>query len=756
MLSEKQIDSLGDSTAWINIWHGSVRSGKTWVTIYRWIHYAMTGPPGDLVMVGKTERTLKRNIIHPMQEILGNRMVYNRGEGEIKIGNRRIYVVGANDERSVGKIQGGTYAGGYGDELTLWLESFFRMLISRFSVSGAQFFGTTNPDGPSHWLKKDYMDRESDLSLRSFHFRLEDNPYLPDDYVANLKKSYSGLWYKRYIDGLWVLADGVIYDMVQDHHFVPIMPATFHNFIVGVDYGTNNPCTFGLYAWNDPGKIYLIREYWWDSAKEGRQKTDSQYADDMDAFLKDIRPHAIYVDPSAASFKVELQRRNKWNVKDANNDVLDGIRFVSAMFSNNQFFIHESCTHTRENYESYVWDSKAQDKGEDKPLKTNDHACFVAGTLITTLSGDVPIECVSCDDMVLTRNGYRKVLGSWQTSPSALVADFEVIPGKILRCTPDHRIITQNGKKPIESLTENDMLCIMGNNYKSQNAKELSWLLSLMLLCSMESNIADIQNRKTCLIENILDQLPITLKMDSDIYIKKFGNFITEPFQRIITFIIGMEIQPIIKLRILSFLIPRLIYHGIALNGIEKTIRKILKFLIGFVLLPLNGTDRKREENGIGKLEANHLCQPENLEKKYVPHVERNLLLLMSKKAEINSVLTHANQHTVGLVDWTISKKFASFVVKNLLQTNMQKISFVQSPAQRNIIGINQGMEPVYNLSVEENHEYFANGVLVSNCDRDRYAIFTHLHKTNPIPAVHSRPMNLKSASMMGRKYGRF
>lgn len=375
MLSEKQIDTISESTAWMNIWHGSVRSGKTWATIYRWIHYAMTGPPGDLVMVGKTERTLKRNIIHPMQEILGNWMVYNRGEGEIKIGNRRIYVVGANDERSVGKIQGGTYAGGYGDELTLWPESFFQMLLSRFSVAGAQFFGTTNPDGPSHWLKKNYLDRERDLSLKSFHFRLEDNPYLPDDYVENLKKSYSGLWYKRYIDGLWVLADGLIYDMIQDHHFISIMPATFQHFIVGVDYGTNNPCTFGLYGWNDPNKIYLMREYWWDSSKEGRQKTDSQYADDMDSFLGDIRPHAIYVDPSAASFKVELQRRNKWAVKDANNDVLDGIRFVSEMFANNKFFIHKSCVHTRENYESYVWDSKAQDKGEDKPLKTNDHAC---------------------------------------------------------------------------------------------------------------------------------------------------------------------------------------------------------------------------------------------------------------------------------------------------------------------------------------------------------------------------------------------
>ncbi len=374
MLSIKQIKSISRATKWINLWYGSVRSGKTIGSIYRWIHYIMTAPPGDLVMVGKTERTLRRNIINVMQEILGNRMHYNRGDGEIHIEGRRIYVVGANDERSVGKIQGGTYAGGYGDEVTLWPESFFKMLMSRFSVEGSCFFGTTNPDNPNHWLKKDYLDREKDLSMRSFHFRLEDNPFLPQEYIENLKTAYSGLGYKRYIEGLWVLAEGIIFDMLRDAHFVDVIPITFKTYIVGVDYGTSNPCTFGLYGWNDPGKIYLVREYWFDSKVEGRQKTDSQYADDMAAFLGDICPAAIYVDPSAASFKVELQKRMKWNVKDANNDVLDGIRYVGNALSNGRYLIHSSCKHTRENYESYVWDSNAQAKGEDKPLKTNDHA----------------------------------------------------------------------------------------------------------------------------------------------------------------------------------------------------------------------------------------------------------------------------------------------------------------------------------------------------------------------------------------------
>lgn len=375
ILSPKQIESIRESTARINVWDGSVSSGKTVGSIYRWIHYTQTGPPGKLVMVGKTERTLRRNIINPLEEILGRRIHYNRGDGEIQIGKRLIHVVGANDERAEGKIRGSTYAGGYGDELTLWPEGFFKMLMSRFRVAGAQMFGTTNPDSPGHWLKKKYLDRIEHLNLKRFHFVLDDNPFLPDEYKRDLKAENTGLWYKRYILGQWVLAEGAIYDMIRDSHFLDVVPKVFSNFIVGVDYGTSNPCTFGLYGFNRTPPVYLLKEYWFDSAEAGYQKTDGQYANDMEDFLGNTKVDAIYVDPSAASFKLELQRRGRWTVKDANNDVLDGIRHVSTMLANGQYFMSKECTHTRENYEAYVWDSKAQSHGEDKPVKENDHAC---------------------------------------------------------------------------------------------------------------------------------------------------------------------------------------------------------------------------------------------------------------------------------------------------------------------------------------------------------------------------------------------
>lgn len=373
--SRKQLDVITNSTARLNILDGSVRSGKTIASLVAWIYFVQQGPPGELLMVGKTERTLKRNVLDPLEAMVGSRHYkLNKGTGELILFGRRVYLAGANDERAEGKIRGMTLVGAYGDEITLWPESFFTMLLSRLSVPGARFIGTTNPDSPYHWLNKDYLERVNKLNLKRWHFTLEDNLNLDPAFVDALKKEYTGLWYKRYILGLWVLAEGAIYDMWDEAKHVRPAPQ-LKRFIVAVDYGTSNPCTFGLYGWNDSPKpvVYLTREYWYDSRATGRQKTDAEYADDFKEWLGGIRPEAIYVDPSAASFIAELRKRG-FRVRDADNDVIGGIRFVASMLTQERFFVDPSCKHTIAEFNSYVWDSKAQLKGEDKPLKQNDHA----------------------------------------------------------------------------------------------------------------------------------------------------------------------------------------------------------------------------------------------------------------------------------------------------------------------------------------------------------------------------------------------
>jgi PBSX family phage terminase large subunit len=376
----KAWDFILDSTARINIAEGSVRSGKTVGSLIRWAEYVDSAPPGELLIAAKTERTLRRNIIRPLQDYLGTRAIrINWGSGEGKMLGRTIYVAGANDERAEGKIRGMTLAGAYGDEITLWPEGFFAMLLSRLSVTGAKFFGTTNPDGPFHWLLTKYLDR-SDLvdagDLKRWRFTLDDNPHLDPAFVASLKREYTGLWFKRFILGLWVMAEGAVYDMFDTarHVTTTIYPALTRR-IVCIDYGTTNPCVFHLVAAHHDkrqARAHVLREYRWDSVKQGRQKTDAQYAADLKEWLGKEKPEAIYVDPSAASFIAEL-RKAGWTVTKANNEVLEGIRFVSTWLADGRLTFDPSCKGTIAEFQSYVWDALAAKRGEDAPKKAYDH-----------------------------------------------------------------------------------------------------------------------------------------------------------------------------------------------------------------------------------------------------------------------------------------------------------------------------------------------------------------------------------------------
>jgi PBSX family phage terminase large subunit len=384
-LAPVQLDSIVRSTARMNIWHGPVRSGKTIAANTRFIDYIDNeAPRGDLYLIGKTVHALKRNIINPTIEMLGDDMHYFPGKGEIKLWDRTIHVIGANDARAEGKIRGSTSAGNLYDEMSLLPEDMFHMSLSRMSTPGAKGFGTTNPDSPGHWLKTEFIDRAAELDMAVFHWGLDDVDFLDPAFVAALKAEYTGLWRKRFIDGLWVLAEGAIYDMFDEalHTFVeqPLVP---DEYIVGVDYGTTNPCVFVLIGISLRNPMRAVawaeREYYYDSAASLRQKTDAQYADDMANFIEsrqhgDKRVSGIYIDPSAASFKLELKRRNIHQVIDADNDVANGIRTVGRMLHQRRYSLSAiACPRTVAEYGGYVWDPKKSQKGVEEPVKKSDH-----------------------------------------------------------------------------------------------------------------------------------------------------------------------------------------------------------------------------------------------------------------------------------------------------------------------------------------------------------------------------------------------
>jgi PBSX family phage terminase large subunit len=387
--SERQARSIVESDARINIWHGSVRSGKTIGSIVRWLDYADRGPEGDLLMVGKTERTLRRNIIDPIQALLGaGELKPSWGTGEATLWGRKIYLAGAADERAEQKIRGLTTAGVYGDELTLWPESFFKMALSRMSLPGAKFFGTTNPDTPRHWLKRDWLDRQAELDLKAFHFTLRDNPHLDEAFVASLSTEYTGLWKKRFIDGLWVVAEGSIWDMFDDKvHVVDEVPRC-DRYWVGVDYGTVNPFVALLVGLHEAtGRYYVCAEWRWESQRQGRQLSDAEYSAEIRKWIqaKSIAPACHYVDPSAASFIVQLARDGVYAL-GADNEVIDGIRGVANLLSARQLFIHRSCTGLIDEIQGYIWDAKAQARGKDEPLKVDDHGPDVLRYVVRMLT----------------------------------------------------------------------------------------------------------------------------------------------------------------------------------------------------------------------------------------------------------------------------------------------------------------------------------------------------------------------------------
>ena len=372
-LSNKQILSFQEATKRLNIWVGAVRSGKTYSSILKLIDLIKNGPQGNVMIIGVNRDTIQRNVLLELYKFLGFSPPSTKTT-ETKLYGRNIYFVGAHDEGAVRRIQGATLACAYVDEATCIPAPFWRMLLSRLSVPGAQLLATCNPEGPAHWLKKEYIDRAKDLNIAAWSFQLDDNPSLDEEYKKSLKSEYTGMWYKRYILGEWAVAHGLIYDAMDNDNLYSDPQETPNYYIVGIDYGTSN-ATAAVLCGVRPNRwpqITVEAEYYYDSVKSGRQKTDDELATDIKNFISYKNVSSVYVDPSAASLKIELRNRGL-PVLDAKNDVLPGIKVVSKFIAGKNLVIQKGCKTLIEVLQSYCWDPAAADRGEDKPLKKFEH-----------------------------------------------------------------------------------------------------------------------------------------------------------------------------------------------------------------------------------------------------------------------------------------------------------------------------------------------------------------------------------------------
>lgn len=386
MFSEKQMKIMAFPYTGYDalICDGAVRSGKTSVmslSFFRWAMLTFTGQA--FAFCGKSVGAVERNIVTPLLAVKWVRtrfsVKYNRGDHVLiaRDGNRenRFYLFGGKDESSYTLIQGITLAGVLLDEVALMPRSFVEQALARCSVSGAKMWFNCNPENPLHWFRQEWILKAQERNALHLHFLMDDNPGLDDATRQRYRNMYSGVFYQRYILGQWVMSEGLIYDMFDLTENVykqaPVGALYRSTRYIACDYGTTNPCVF-LDIYDDGETIRVDREYRWDSRKERRQKTDQEYAEDFMEFMgKDWC--TVLVDPSAASFIVALRQRGVY-VREADNDVLYGIRRTGTLFTHRRLLVNEgNCMGLIDELGTYMWDDKAALRGEEKPVKQQDH-----------------------------------------------------------------------------------------------------------------------------------------------------------------------------------------------------------------------------------------------------------------------------------------------------------------------------------------------------------------------------------------------
>lgn len=398
-ISRKQAVSIVQAVARCNIWEGAIRSGKTIASILCWLIF-LSNPPsgGQFVMVGRTRESLARNVIEPMRDPalfghLAGRVSYTLGAPTATILGRRVYMLGASDAKAEMSLRGLTVAGAYVDEITVIRPDFFRQLLGRMSLDDARLFGSTNPDNPVHWLKREFLDRIGKTDAvgepllpdwRTWHFELDDNPALSEKRKLQYKREYSGLWFRRFILGHWVAADGSVFDSWDNHLTVDWteLPLMRELIAVGIDYGTTNPTHAVLLGLGVDGILYAVDEYRYEPSTMSQRKTDAELSADLRTWLD--KPHLpdlrqarmrashIIADPSAASLRVQLHSDGV-ETAAADNDVLYGLRVLAMLFARNLLRISTRCPALLLEIPGYSWSTTATEEGEDAPIKVNDH-----------------------------------------------------------------------------------------------------------------------------------------------------------------------------------------------------------------------------------------------------------------------------------------------------------------------------------------------------------------------------------------------
>lgn len=391
LMSHKQHIFWNNCTHRWNIKVGATRSGKTYMDYFLIMkRIRACQNKGMIAIIGNTRSTIERNILDPMRELFSAKLIGQpKPNNTVKMFGKKVHLFGADKVSQVSKLQGGGIEYCYGDEITTWNEQVFQMLKSRLDKDTSKFDGTCNPDNPNHWFKK-FLESDADIYVQ--HYTIDDNPFLDEEFVDNLKKEYEGtVFYDRYILGEWMRAEGLVYQNYNPStDALDEVPEPLNGQVyVSVDYGIMNPCVFLMWEQGVSGAWYLTDEYYYNGRDLHRQKTDSEYLEDFRAFTAGKNIKGVVVDPSASSFIVALHK-NGYRVAKAANDVMDGIRTTMVLLNSGQIKVLRSCENTIKEFGAYCWDDSSV---QDEPIKENDHAMdamrYFAFTILRQRTGGV-------------------------------------------------------------------------------------------------------------------------------------------------------------------------------------------------------------------------------------------------------------------------------------------------------------------------------------------------------------------------------
>ena len=387
--SDKALDFVYNSDAFINIAHGSVRSGKTIAATWRFLSHIALTDYDEFMISGKTRDTIERNVIRDLIRMIDGSLPYKyrKFDNYLEIEGKKIWLIGFSDEGATEKVRGMTVGGWYADELTSASKSTVEMAITRCSVDGAKMFWTMNPESPYHFIYTDYITNTDLLesgTVKTWHFNLEDNLHLSPKYVEELKRvnRKSKVNYKRNILGQWVIAEGIIYDTFDEDVHVYDGSIDVDEINICCDYGVSTVTTFGVMGIKKDVKqgnsYYLMEETYYDAQQKGVAQSDSDRVNDILKLQTKYglgRKNTLYLPHDAASLKAQCRKdkRIRMKVRTYAPNTFRDINQIQDLFNDNRFHIHRSCKNSITQAQTYCWDTKAQQRGEDKPLKVDDH-----------------------------------------------------------------------------------------------------------------------------------------------------------------------------------------------------------------------------------------------------------------------------------------------------------------------------------------------------------------------------------------------